>query len=177
MTLNLKAELKDNVDSWVVKLNTKVAMKHGLSGGDICEVFNRDRGSSRFFRVRVDGRIKGDRCMINTESAQLDGAATNDELEILKEEAVDAREVLVRVEMEEAERELHPTGRDSDLRYQLSSGAYGEGPGYYRYAADLWLPFFFGYTRFLSGGGVPFLRSDAVTEGARWGSKGMVWMS
>lgn len=105
MTLILKAELKDNVDSWVVKLNTKVAMKHDLSGGDICEVFNRDRGSSRFFRVRVDGRIKGDRVLINTESAQLDGAATNDQLEILKEDPVDAKEVLVRVEMQEAERE------------------------------------------------------------------------
>lgn len=105
MTLILKAELKDAVDSWVVKLNTKVAMKNDLSGGDICEVFNRDRGSSRFFRVRVDGRIKGDRALINTESAQLDGAAANDQLEILKEDSVDAREVLVRVEMEEAERD------------------------------------------------------------------------
>lgn len=105
MTLILKAELKDGVDSWVVKLNTKVAMKNDLSGGDICEVFNRDRGSSRFFRVRVDGRIKGDRALINTESAQLDGAAANDQLEILKEDSVDSREVLVRVEMEEAERD------------------------------------------------------------------------
>lgn len=105
MTLILNAQLKDNVDSWVVKLNTKVALKNGLKGGDICEVFNRDRGSSRFMRVRVDGRIKGDKVLINTETAQLDGASANDQLELIKEDSVDAREVMVRVEMEEAERE------------------------------------------------------------------------
>ncbi|UCF07203.1 MAG: hypothetical protein JSW28_05985 [Thermoplasmata archaeon] len=105
MAMILRAQLKDTVDSWVIKINTKVAMNNNLKGNDICEVFNRDRGSSRFLKVRLDGRIKGDAGIINTESAQLDGAANNDQLEIIKEKQVDAQEVLVRVEMEEAERE------------------------------------------------------------------------
>jgi hypothetical protein len=68
-----------------------------------------------------------------------------------------------------AEHELHPSGSDSDLRFQLSTGGYAEGTSYYAYASDLTLPFFFGYARFQQGGGVPFLRSDLVTSGARWG--------
>jgi hypothetical protein len=70
--------------------------------------------------------------------------------------------------MKMAVRELHPTGRGSDLRYQLRTGAYAEGSSYYHYAADLYLPFFHSYNRFHRGGGVPFMASDLVNRGARW---------
>lgn len=63
---------------------------------------------------------------------------------------------------------LHPTDKGSNLAYQLETGAFGEGTSYHRYAADLYLPFFFGYDRFLSGGGVPFLKSDPVNDAAAW---------
>ncbi|HVY61242.1 MAG TPA: hypothetical protein VHF22_06280, partial [Planctomycetota bacterium] len=67
-----------------------------------------------------------------------------------------------------AEDNLHPSAASSVLCYQTSTGAYAEGTSYYDYAADLYLPFFFAYDRFLSGAGVPFLRSDGVTNVARW---------
>jgi hypothetical protein len=105
MTLILKAILKDDVDSWVIKLPTKVAVNYGIESNDICEVFNRDRGNSRHFRVRLDGRIKVETALINREIAQIEGAANSDKLEIIKEDQVDAKELLVRVEMESAERE------------------------------------------------------------------------
>ncbi|MEE9152047.1 MAG: hypothetical protein V3U20_09480 [Thermoplasmata archaeon] len=106
MALILKASLKDDIDSWVIKINTKVAESNNIQKNDICEIFNRDRGSSRYFRVRPDGRIKAETALINREMAQLEGAANNDQLEISKEEAVEAKELLVRVEMESAEREV-----------------------------------------------------------------------
>lgn len=105
MALILNAVLKDDVDSWVIKINSDIAQSNKIKRNDICEVFNRDRGSSRFLRVKLDGRIKGATAIINTETAQLDGATTNDQLEILKEKSVEAKELLVRVEMVEAERE------------------------------------------------------------------------
>ncbi|UCE36314.1 MAG: hypothetical protein JSW00_12350 [Thermoplasmata archaeon] len=105
MTLILKATLKDGIDSWLIKINTKVAQENNIKRNDICEVFNRDRGSSRHLRVRVDGRIKSNFAIINRETAQLEGAANNDQLEISKEEPVEAKELLVRVEMEGVERE------------------------------------------------------------------------
>jgi hypothetical protein len=105
MTLILKATLKDDIDSWIIKIPTKVAASNNIESNDICEVFNRDRGSSRYLRVRLDGRIKSETVVINREMAQLDGAANNDQLEIVKEETVEAKELLVRVEMESAERE------------------------------------------------------------------------
>jgi hypothetical protein len=67
-----------------------------------------------------------------------------------------------------AEKELHPVRRSSNLYYQLRRGACAEGTGYHQYAGDLYMPFFFAYNRFLSGGGVPFLQSNLVTEGERW---------
>lgn len=69
---------------------------------------------------------------------------------------------------QKAERRLHPTHWRSDLRYQTSAGCYAEGTSYYLYAADCYMPFMFGYTRFRSGGGVPFLRSSQVSGAARW---------
>jgi hypothetical protein len=100
MSLILKASLKDEIDSWVIKVNTKVASGNDFKSNDIVEVFNRDRGSSRFMRIRLDGRIKGDTARINREMAQLDGAANNDQLEITKVDQIEAKELLVRVEME-----------------------------------------------------------------------------
>jgi len=105
MTLILKAGLKDDIDSWVIKIPTKVAASFNIESNDICEVFNRDRGSSRYFRVKLDGRIKAESAIINREIAQLEGAADNDQLEIEKKEPVKANEILVRVEMESAERD------------------------------------------------------------------------
>jgi hypothetical protein len=105
MTLILKASLKDGIDSWLIKINTQVAMDNNLQKNDICEVFNRDRGSSRHLKVKVDGRIKAETAVINRETAQLEGAANNDQLEITKEETVEANELMVRIEMEGVERE------------------------------------------------------------------------
>jgi hypothetical protein len=100
MGLILKASLKDDIDSWVIKINTKIAVGNDLQSNDVVEVFNRDRGSSRYMRVRLDGRIKGETAKVNREIAQLDGAANNDQLEVSKVELVEAKELLVRVEME-----------------------------------------------------------------------------
>jgi hypothetical protein len=105
MTLILKASLKDGIDSWLIKVNTKVAMDNNLQRNDICEVFNRDRGSSRHLKVKVDGRIKAETAVINRETAQLEGAANNDQLEITKEDTIEAKELMVRIEMEGIERE------------------------------------------------------------------------
>lgn len=105
MTLILKASLKDDIDPWIIRIPTKIATSNNIESNDICEVFNRDRGSSRHLRVKLDGRIKTETAVINREMAQLEGAANNDQLEISKEEHVEARELLVRVEMESAERE------------------------------------------------------------------------
>jgi hypothetical protein len=105
MTLILNAVLKDDVDSWIVKINSKIAENNKIKRNDICEIFNRDRGSSRYLKVKPDGRIKAGTAVINTETAQLDGAANNDQLEIIKEKPVEAKELLVRMEMEGASRE------------------------------------------------------------------------
>ncbi len=101
----LKASLRDEVDSWIIKIPTKIANENNIRKNDICEVFNRDRGSSRYLKVRLDGRLKSDTALINRETAQLEGAANNDQLEIVKEEPVEAKELLVRVEMESAVRD------------------------------------------------------------------------
>ncbi len=105
MALILKASLRDEVDSWIIKIPTKIANENNIRKNDICEVFNRDRGSSRYLKVRLDGRLKSDTALINRETAQLEGAANNDQLEIVKEEPVEAKELLVRVEMESAVRD------------------------------------------------------------------------
>ncbi len=105
MTLILKASLKDEIDSWTIKINTTIAEDNDIKRNDIVEVFNRDRGSSRHLRVRLDGRIKGEFAIINRETAQMEGATENDQLEVIKEEPVEAKELLVRVEMESSERE------------------------------------------------------------------------
>lgn len=105
MALILKASLKDEVDSWIIKIPTKIANENKIRKNDICEVFNRDRGSSRYLKVRLDGRIKSETALINRETAQLEGAANNDQLEIVKEKPVEAKELLVRVEMESAARD------------------------------------------------------------------------
>ncbi|UCE74749.1 MAG: hypothetical protein JSV56_03350 [Methanomassiliicoccales archaeon] len=104
MSLILKSSLKDEIDSWIIKINTKVATGSDIESNDICEVFNRDRGSSRYLRVKLDGRLKAGTAMINREMAQLDGAANNDQLEIMKSEPMEAEELLVRVEMETEDR-------------------------------------------------------------------------
>lgn len=100
MSLILKASLNDEIDSWVIKINSKVAAGNDFKGSDVVEVFNRDRGSSRFMRIKLDGRIKGEVARVNREIAQLDGAANNDQLEITKVESIEAKELLVRVELE-----------------------------------------------------------------------------
>ncbi|HBP17847.1 MAG TPA: hypothetical protein DEA08_08640, partial [Planctomycetes bacterium] len=66
-----------------------------------------------------------------------------------------------------AERNLHPTRRGSDLRYQGRTGAFAEGTSYYSYTMDLVLPFCFAYARF-TGGGVDFLRSPLFNDLVRW---------
>ncbi|MHC4392489.1 MAG: hypothetical protein ACYS22_14410 [Planctomycetota bacterium] len=70
--------------------------------------------------------------------------------------------------MERAEKAMHPIGPKSALRFQMATGAYAEGSGHYRYAADRLLPFMFAYASFLSGGGVPYLQSGIVNEAALW---------
>ena len=84
MSLILKASLKDDIDSWVIKVNTKIAVGSDLQSNDIVEVFNRDRGSSRYMRVRLDGRIKDDIARVNREMAHIDGVANNHQMEITK---------------------------------------------------------------------------------------------
>jgi hypothetical protein len=106
MSLILKASLKDDVDSWVIKVNTKVAVGQEFQSNDIVEVFNRDRGSSRYMKVKLDGRIKGEAARINREVAQLDGAADNDQLEVTKVDFKEAKEILVRVEMEAESKDM-----------------------------------------------------------------------
>ncbi|MHC4392002.1 MAG: hypothetical protein ACYS22_11895 [Planctomycetota bacterium] len=69
------------------------------------------------------------------------------------------------------ENELHPTDRGGDLRFQQGNGGYAEGSSYYQYANALFLPFMFNYNRFLSGGGVPFLRSDLVADAELWNAE------
>lgn len=70
--------------------------------------------------------------------------------------------------MEEAERELGIASDSSDLYIQAESGAYAEGTSYMEYSSSLYLPFFFAYDRFLSGGGTPWMRSDLVSRLERW---------
>lgn len=105
MSLILNANLRDEIDSWVIKVNKKVAEKAGFKGNDVVEVFNRDRGSTRFMRLRVDGRMKTEIARMNRETAQLDGGANNDQMEITKVEPIEAKELLVRVEMEAESRD------------------------------------------------------------------------
>ncbi|RMG15033.1 MAG: hypothetical protein D6731_09225 [Planctomycetota bacterium] len=70
--------------------------------------------------------------------------------------------------MRAATRRLHPTRRSSAWRHQAQAGAWAEGTSYFHYAADLALPFFSTYQRFLSGRGVPYLSSDAVNDPVAW---------
>lgn len=66
-----------------------------------------------------------------------------------------------------ARKMLDPNRRRSDLALQISTGAYAEGSSYYRYAADMYLPFFFAHARFNSGQG-SFLNNPKVIKAARW---------
>lgn len=101
----LSAVLKDNVDSWAIKINSTVGKKMGLTKGDIVEVFNRDRGESKYYRVVFDSKVKKAEAHINRTSAQLSGATNGDALDILPAEPVEAEEAVMRVEMEGSERE------------------------------------------------------------------------
>jgi hypothetical protein len=101
----LSAVLKDNVDSWAIKINRTTGKKLGLKNKDIVEVFNRDRGDSKYYRVILDGRVKKDEAHINRMSAQLSGASNGDALDIMPAEEIPAEEVVLRVEMEGRERE------------------------------------------------------------------------
>ncbi len=98
------AVLKDNVDSWVIKINSTVGKKMGLKKGDIVEVFNRDRGESKYYRLLFDSKIKKGEAYINRTSAQLSGATNGDALDILPAEPLEAEEAVMRVEMEGSER-------------------------------------------------------------------------
>ncbi len=100
----LSAVLKDNVDSWTIKINSTVGKKMDLKKGDIVEVFNRDRGESKYYRVLFDSRIKKGDAHINRMSAQLAGATNGDALDILPAEPIEAEEAVMRVEMEGSER-------------------------------------------------------------------------
>lgn len=101
----LSAVLKDNVDSWTIKINRTTGKKLGLEDGDIVEVFNRDRGESKYYRVKLHGKVRRDEAHINRLSAQLSGATNGDALDIIKAEEISAEEVVLRVEMEGRERE------------------------------------------------------------------------
>ncbi len=101
----LSAVLKDNVDSWVIKINRTTGKKLGVKNGEIVEVFNRDRGDSKYYRVVLDGRVKKDEAHINRMSAQLAGASNGDALDVIPAEEIPAEEVVLRVEMEGRERE------------------------------------------------------------------------
>ena len=101
----LSAVLKDNVDSWIIKINRTTGKKLGVKNGEIVEVFNRDRGDSKYYRVSLDGKVKKDEAQINRMSAQLAGASNGDALDIMPAEEVAAEEVVLRVDMEGRERE------------------------------------------------------------------------
>ncbi len=101
----LSAVLKDNVDSWAIKINSTVGKKLGLKKGDIAEVFNRDRGESKYYKVMFNSKVKKGEAQINRLSAQLSGATNGDSLDIIPAESVEAEEVVMRVEMEGRERE------------------------------------------------------------------------
>ncbi|GEM_PF-3285244 len=101
----LSAVLKDNVDSWVIKINRTTGKKLGIKNKEIVEVFNRDRGDSKYYRVILDGRVKKDEAHINRMSAQLSGASNGDALDIMPAEEMPAEEVVLRVDMEGRERE------------------------------------------------------------------------
>ena len=101
----LSAVLKDNVDSWAIKINSTVGKKLGLKKGDIAEVFNRDRGESKYYRVLFDSKMKKGEAHINRLSAQLSGATNGDALDVIPAEPIEAEEAVMRVEMEGSERE------------------------------------------------------------------------
>lgn len=63
---------------------------------------------------------------------------------------------------------LKPGEAESVLEYQGSTGAWAEGTNYYQYSFELLMPFVSAYTRFLGGAGVPFMRSQLITELVRW---------
>lgn len=105
MTLKLKAKLQDDVDSWVIKLNTDVAKKFDMKRNTVCEIFNRDRGTSRFCNVRLSKKVDKDVAIINREIAQLDGTDNDDQLELVAEESINAKELLLRIEVEGVSRE------------------------------------------------------------------------
>lgn len=67
------------------------------------------------------------------------------------------------------ERRLDPERRGSDLRFQIESGAYGEGTAYFSYAADLYAPFHWAYRR---AGGRAFSpwTSARLDRANRWGA-------
>ncbi len=101
----LSAVLKDDVDSWAIKINSTAGKKMGLKKGDVVEVFNRDRGESKYYRVILVPKVKKDEAHINRTSAQLSGATNGDALDIIPAEPVEAEEAVMRVEMEGSERE------------------------------------------------------------------------
>ena len=101
----LSAVLKDDVDSWAIKINSTVGKKMGLKKGDVVEVFNRDRGESRYYRVVLAPKVNKDEAHINRTSAQLSGATNGDALDVIPAEPLEAEEAVMRVEMEGSERE------------------------------------------------------------------------
>ncbi len=101
----LSAVLKDNIDSWAIKISRTTGKKMGLKNGDIVEVFNRDRGESKYYRVILDGKVRKNEAQINRLSAQLSGATNGDALDIISAEEISAEEVVLKVEMEGRERE------------------------------------------------------------------------
>jgi len=103
-SLTLLASLKDGVDSWSIRIYKKTGEEAGLVDNQIVEVINRDRGTSHFYRVKFDGRVRKTIAVLNRVSAELIGTQSSDALEVVPAEQVPAKEVILRVEMPGASR-------------------------------------------------------------------------
>jgi hypothetical protein len=105
VALTLLASLKDGVDSWSIRVNKSVGESANLTDGQVVEIFNRDRGTSHFYRVRLDARVRKTIAVLDRSAAELLGTQSSDTLEIEPSEERPAREVLLRVEMPGASRQ------------------------------------------------------------------------